>query len=195
MAAATGSADRLILSGKGNCPPIHPSKAKLLLNRNMKNFALCKQMNEERWTPEYYDGVDYVVVSTTYRKKGFSPDRLREYIDFLHKLDIRKIIVFGQFIHLQEDLLIALPKSKSLRDLVRQQSDRRFRYNGQLSKVCKEKGCLFVDKKKLLCEKTNCILQAKGIPFTWDRGHLSLQFATLIGHKTRPQILRYLKKP
>ena len=162
MAAATGSTDRLILSGKGNCPPIHPSKARPLLNRIMPNFAHCEQMNEERWTPECYDGVDYVVVSTTYRKGGFSPDRLREYLDFLHRLDIRKIIVLGEFIHLREDLLIALPKSKSLRDLVRQQSRRNFGYNGQLSRVCEEKGGLFVDKKKLLCKKQAVSFRLRG---------------------------------
>lgn len=116
-------------------------------------------------------------------------------MDFLHGLDIWKIIVFGQFIRLREDLLIALPRSKSLRDLVREYSRRNFAYNGELSRICKEKGCLFVDKKKLLCNETGCILQAKGIPFTWDRGHLTLQFATLVGHRARPQILRYLNKP
>ena len=195
MAAATGGTDRLILSGLGGCPPIHPSQADRELNRNMKNLAICKQMNEERWTPEYYDGVDYVVVSTTYRGGGFSPDRLGEYIDFLHELGIRKIIVFGQFIHLREDLLIALPKSESLRELVRRHSSENFAYNEALSRICAEKGCLFVDKKKLLCDETGCILEAEGIPFTWDRGHLTWQFATLVGHKVRPQILGYLNEP
>ena len=194
MAAATGNTDCLILSGMGGCPPIHPSKAERRLNRNMKNLALCEQLNEERWTPEYYDGVDYVVVSTTYREGGFSPDHLRVYIDFLHGLDIRKIIVMGQFIRLREDLLIALPRSKSLRDLVREYSRGNFAYNDELSRICEEKGCLFVDKKKLLCNETGCILEAEGVPFTWDRGHLTWQFATMVGQKARPEILRYLDR-
>ena len=79
-------------------------------------------MNEERWTPEYYDGVDYVVVSTTFSGR-FGPDELREYIDFIQGLGIRKIIVIGQFIHLREDLLVTLPKAGTLHNLVTTYSD------------------------------------------------------------------------
>ena len=147
-------------------------------------------MNVERWTPEYYDGVDYVVVSKTGR---YGQDELREYIEFLNGLGLRKIIVLGNFIHLREDLLVALPKYESLRSLVAAYfSGMTFRNNAELSKVCQEKGCLFVDKQSILCNDEGCILEVGGIPFTWDRGHLTWAFATLIRRKAQAAILTYL---
>ena len=125
-----------------------------------------------------------------------SKDELREYIDFIQGLGIRKIIVIGQFIHLREDLLIALPKAGTLRNLVTTYSDdRSFRHNAGVARICEEMGCLFVDKKALLCNDDGCMLEVDGIPFTWDRGHLTWRFATMIGRKAQPAILQYLDAP
>jgi len=195
MAAATGGTDRLILSGLGGCPPIKPSETKRFLNRNMRNNTICEQMNAERWTPEYYEGIDYVVVSTTYRRSGFSPDRLDEYIDFLREVGIEKIIVLGQFIRLRDDLLVALPKCDSIQELVARYSRDNFAFNDDLSKICMDKDCLFIDKERIMCDESGCILESDGVPFTWDRGHLTWQFATLVGHRTRSQVLGYLNEP
>ena len=195
MAAATEGLDRLILSGLGACSPIRPLPGDSGANRNHRKFAQCERMNEERWTPEYYDGVDYVVVSTTFSGR-FGPDELREYIDFIQGLGIRKIIVIGQFIHLREDLLVALPKAGTLRNLVTTYSDNKsFRHNSGVARICEEMGCLFVDKKALLCNDDGCMLEVDGIPFTWDRGHLTWEFATMIGRKAQPAILQHLDAP
>lgn len=192
MAAATQGVDRLILSGLGGCPPLRPSPGDSRVNRNHFQFAQCERMNEEQWTPEYYDGVDYVVVSTTFSGR-YGPDELREYIDFIQGLGIRKIVVIGNFIHLREELLVALPKAGALLNLVATYADgASFMHNAEISRICEETGCFFVDKKNLLADETGWILETEGVPFTWDRGHLTWEFATMIGRMVRPEILRYL---
>lgn len=180
-----------ILSGAGGCPPLPPEVAITRIKKNRVNYASCMDMNEARFTKDFYQDVDYVVISVMFNV--FTPKDLAVYASYLKSVGIKRIVMLGSHYKLKSDMYDALVITGSIEDVIAAHMKHDFRYNDEVREVCRMEGCLFVDKQLLLCDEgVGCKYEIDGIPFTWDKGHLTYEFAEYIGLRSAPIIKEYL---
>lgn len=199
MRAIFGDTHEYALSGIGGCPPLSPAKQDNILDDGRAKHAWCVSENKERFDPTFYEGFDYVVVSAMFNPNVFTVPRLEDYLGALDSFGVEKVIVVGNAYKLREDFFeYALrrgrhaPDDLTVEDIMDEAIKKRFRYNEEIKTVCEARGCFFLDKSEALCDGDGCLTVHDGIPFTWDKGHMSFEFAELIGRRLAEGVRDYL---
>ena len=168
----------IITDSLGGCQP-HPDFENIAPN-NHPGLKNCVKKNKERFTKEYYEGVDVIFINNNY--SWFKPEDLIPYIDFLQSIGKNKIVLVGSYIHLNKDFSEIL-REKKIKSTVNLNNEifndnlaSILNFDEKLEIISNKKGLHYISFKKL-CPNGNCIFFTdKGYPFTWDMFHLSKQF-------------------
>lgn len=182
--------DNILTSFHGGCPPEAHAGKRLPFMRD--GLEICDRLNAERFDPKSLVGIDVVVINVLLAN-GFRPMDLRPYLDFVHRNSAAKIVLMGNFMTLRMDA------SDRIQMLGRRESSifnaiiaTSFDGEDEFIELAREYGALFVSKKDAYCSP-ECELFANGVPFTWDKDHLSLEFAQKLGDHMRNPLTTFLE--
>ncbi len=179
-----------MLSTLGGCGPY--SGMDKLLGAKFPNRAKCLILNEKRYQAAAYDKVDYVVISLLYA--WYRPEHLEDYLIFLHKTGVKKVIIFGNYHVLKKPMPEIIFKHGRKPAFVSRQLANSFLFESQLEALAKKYGYSFVSKKNAFCADGKCqLFNRKSVPFTWDKHHLSYEFARTLGRRMSKTVKDYLK--
>ncbi|MCH9697488.1 MAG: acyltransferase [Gammaproteobacteria bacterium] len=193
MLSATHGRHKLTLFHQSGCDPVLDPEHQIPQRWPTRNK--CLKINKHWFNPETYIGYDYLIISSLFG--GFFKTRqVKDYIEFIQtQTNIRHIIVFGNYIRLKQKMLSLLEQHESVPKIVEKFTLSAFSENQSLRSMCQKMGCLFIDKQQLFCKNSltsSCLLISNGIPFTWDKHHLSLEFSTMLGQRAENTINEYL---
>jgi peptidoglycan/LPS O-acetylase OafA/YrhL len=196
LTIASKGKHKLSMLALGACDAVlDPEKQ---IPRRWPNRKECLDLHKLWFNPATYQDYDYLAISTLI-SGWFRAEQLKQYLQFIQsQTQIKRIIVFGNYIQLTQPLHSVINNGKSLQDNVLHFKESAFLDNDKIRKICQQMGCLFIDKKKLFCSNEDirtCTLDVNGTPFIWDKHHLSLEFSTWMGQLAAGQIERYLNKP
>jgi peptidoglycan/LPS O-acetylase OafA/YrhL len=166
----------LMQSTLAGCPPSDDIRALVLPTH--PNLTDCEAINRERFDPSNLEQVDMVVIN--YLAAWYGPDELEPYLQFLTENTDAPILLFGNYIHYNANMPELLMSPDGLAAL-EEHTQSRFLYEDENRALAERYGIIYVSKKEALCTGEECPLFAAGQPFTWDRHHLSLPFARLLG--------------
>jgi peptidoglycan/LPS O-acetylase OafA/YrhL len=160
-------------------PPTHPERLK------------CKELNIARFDPNYLKQFDYVVINVLFG--WYTSDHLREYLDFLKANNIKKVIVFGDYLVLKKDMYDLLNEygynavaiNKWVVDSPIIESELKAQVEGL--------GYYFLSKRNTFCKTGHCeLFDSNNIPFTHDSHHLSYEFSLRLAVTEKNAIGQYL---
>lgn len=179
------------LSTLGGCPP-YADIASLTLPTH-PNLEECKTLNLKRFDVDYLKTFDYIVINVLFG--WYKIDHLTEYLSFLKKNGIEKVIVIGGYLQLREDLPEVINKFGFDRKAIETFVIESTVDETQLEEKVKDFGYFFISKFKTFCANGTCeYFDDSHIPFTYDRHHLSLEFGSRIGRADRDALVNYLAR-
>ncbi len=164
---------------EGGCPPLTKNDMKLINNHTTEMKNNCYEMMDNIINIDL-KGYEYIVINVLF--DWYKPKNLVNCINELKKKTNANIIVFGNYIILNSDLVEFSTTRKSI-------SNKNIKsialYEDELEQ--KSKGLYrYISKKKLLCKndsnkiKDFVFFTTQNAPFTYDSNHLSFEFAKLI---------------
>ncbi len=164
---------------EGGCPPMIKSDLGLIDNHPVEIKNNCYALMDKIITLDL-SGYEYIVINVMF--DWYKPDNLVNYIKELKKKTDAQIIVFGNYIILNDDLVNHPNLAKSLtNDNVKNLA----LYENELK--LKSKGLYrYISKKDLLCKNSSnnikdCVIfTAQNAPMTYDSNHLSFEFTEII---------------
>ena len=164
---------------EGGCPPMIKSDLGLIDNHPVEIKNNCYALMDKIITLDL-SGYEYIVINVMF--DWYKPDNLVNYIKELKKKTDAQIIVFGNYIILNDDLVNHPNLAKSLtNDDIKSLA----LYENELK--LKSKGLYrYISKKDLLCKNSSnnikdCVIfTAQNAPMTYDSNHLSFEFTEII---------------
>lgn len=179
-----------MLDAHGACPP-HPN-IRTLVPASHPELIECERRNSERFSPASLEGVDSVVIMAFY--DWFRPADLEPYLSFLRGAGMVNVIIFGNYFELNDDFpeAIAVYGKSSLTD----SSSSAFHSlvkiwpqgEEELKAVSESYGFTYISLMDAACLEGTCRLFERDVPFTWDRAHLSLEFAQSLSPQLQRQV-------
>lgn len=164
---------------EGGCPPMTKFDLKLIDNHPPEMKNNCYAMMENIMSMNLTD-YEYIVINVMF--EWYKPDNLVNYINELKKKTDAKIIVFGNYIILNSDLV---DHSATGKEITKKDIKSIAIYESELE--LKSKGLYrYISKKKLLCNKNGnnikdyTLFTKENAPMTYDSNHLSFEFAEII---------------
>jgi len=167
----------IITDTLGGCQP-HPN-IKAIAPDNHPNLKKCIEKNNERFSKKYYINIDVIFIHNHY--SWFEPDYIIPYINFLKSIGKNKIILVGNYLHLEKDFVETLRqnKFKSLEDLDEIKKSvniiSELKFNDKLKKISKNNNIFYISFDSL-CNPDCALFTDKGYPFSWDQFHMSKKF-------------------
>jgi len=163
------------MSQLGGCPPHNDIES--ITQPNHPDRMQCKQINMQRFDLEYLKRFDYIVINVLFG--WYTPAHLLDYLAFLADHDIKKVVVVGDYLTLKQDMYEILNKHDYNAAAVLQQSVDANDIDRQLKASTESYGYYFLSKRDVFCPSGRCeLFDANGIPFTYDKHHLSYEFAS-----------------
>ena len=163
------------MSQLGGCPPHNDIES--ITQPSHPDRLECKQLNLQRFDPEYLKGFDYIVINVLFG--WYTPTHLLDYLDFLASNDIKKVVVVGDYLTLKQDMYEILNKHDYNAAAVLQQVVDASDIDRQLKAGTESYGYYFLSKRDVFCPSGRCeLFDANRIPFTYDKHHLSYEFAS-----------------
>jgi len=177
------------MSELGGCPPYHDIES-ITLPKHPDRLA-CKQLNVKRFDVEYLKQFDYIVINVLFG--WYTVDHFEEYLLFLHKNDIKNVVVLGDYLVLETEIYEILNQHGYSSSKVMAQVNNGEGIDTPLRALVERFSYLFISKRSKLCTGGDCeVFDVNGIPFTYDQHHLSLEFAARIGTESKFEIDAYL---
>lgn len=178
-----------VFSALPGCPPY--SAIRKIVRPTHPSLVECEELNKRRFEPESLKGIDLVVVSLL--TQWFTPDQLEPYLEFVRTKSKAKLMVLGNYFILKSDVtdIIQAPHYQGDQSFD-SEVDSRFEGERRFQELSEKHGFLFVSKQKALCRPTCLFVDENGVPFTWDRHHLSLEFAHRLGDAIEPVVREYI---
>jgi hypothetical protein len=178
-----------IMSTLGGCPPYR--NIEKITQPNHPDLEKCKALNVSRFDPEYLKGFDYIVINVLFG--WYTPEHLREYLDFLKENKIQKVVVVGDYLVLKRDMYELLNEygynSAAMKPWVSDTSG----IEPVLKSDVNDAGYFFLSKRKAFCKDDSCeLFDGDKIPFTYDEHHLSYEFASRIALNEKTALDRFL---
>lgn len=166
------------------CPPMMPAD-QTLLAPNHPDRLKCIEENAAWLDPHYLSQFEYVAISVYF--EWYKPEHLAPVIDRIRAAGVDKILVFGNFVSLLEDMPNLLARGLDPR------SDERYvksfdLYRQELERLAAEKGFKLIPKTRYLCNAetfSSCDLRIADRLVLYDQHHLSYEAAERIGHQLR----------
>lgn len=164
---------------EGGCPPMTKSDLKLIDNHPAEIKNNCYALMDKIITLDL-SGYEYIVINVMF--DWYKPDNLVSYLNELKKKTKAEIIVFGNYIILDKDLV---NHSKKEKNITNKDVKSIALYETELE--LKSKGLYkYISKKKLLTKNNSnnvkdCVIFTnQKAPMTYDSNHLSFEFAKII---------------
>lgn len=178
------------MSELGGCPPYIDIAT--LVTPAHPNLTECKALNVKRHDAEYLSQYDYIVINVLF--EWYTADQLRDYLRFLKTSGIDKVVVVGGYYSLTEELPEIINRNgfvaSDIAPFVLDNSGE----EEKLKQYVNELGYLFLSKRDVFCEGNTCsYFDNKKIPFTYDKHHLSVEFAKRIVKDKTDTISGYLE--
>lgn len=179
---------RFVLNDLGGCPPA-PDIAKLV-RPDHPDLERCKQLNKARFAEGSIAGFDGVIINN--HMDWYTAEDLRPYLDFLSNAGMQKVLIVGNFLRLDRDFT----------EIILEQGSKTFAYpileasghsqkaleTKELQSLAGEYGYKVLDLAAYACANDDCELFVGDYPFSWDRFHLSVEFAEYLGEKMKPDL-------
>lgn len=180
------------MSQLGSCPPYRDIEK--ITKPGHLNRMECKALNEIRFDPKYLEQFDYIVINLFF--SWYTPEHLREYLEFLNENKIQKVIVLGDYLTLKQSMYELLNEYGYRRSEIKKWVANSSVDEAALKSTVNREGYFFLSKREAFCQGNNCeLFDNHQIPFTYDEHHLSYEFAARIALKERNSIERYLGLP
>ncbi|WP_347911086.1 acyltransferase family protein [Pseudomonas grandcourensis] len=178
-----------VMSELGGCPPYRDIEK--ITQPNYPNRENCKKLNASRFDVEYLRKFDYIVINLLFT--WYTPEYLREYLDFLKENEIKRVVVIGDYLVMKKDMYELLNEygfnSKALSEWV----DRSKSVESVLRSEVSEEGYFYLSKRAALCNGDVCeIFDGNKVPFTYDKDHLSYEFAARLAVGEKDSLDQYL---
>lgn len=192
------------MSQLNGCPPYHSIEE--ITSANHPDRIKCKILNKERYDPSYLRQFDYIVINVLYDWYTF--EHLFEYLQFLKFNNVQKVIIMGNYLVLNRDMPELINKygynKQQITPWVRENIFSELRVKSRVN----EFGYLYISKKDKFCHNKECeYFDSNQVPFTFDKHHLSYEFAAqllddihhkidkYLGLKDGPAKKKFMKKP
>lgn len=189
--AAINPENNFSMSDLGGCPP-HSDIESITLPTH-PDRAACKALNQKRHDPAYLRQFDYIVINVLFG--WYTAEHLREYLDFLKKNRIDRVVIFGEYLVLDRDLPDLINEFGYDEPRLRDSIDTRGDLDAKLREYSEKNGYLFVSKRDAFCMAGTCeLFDEHGVPFTYDRHHLSYEFASRMLTSEKARIARFVGK-
>jgi SGNH domain (fused to AT3 domains) len=104
-----------------------------------------------------------------------------------------KILVFGSFITLKAECWELAARSAVHACADPDAFDKSFNFETELAKLSKRYGATYVSLRDIFCPGGSCQLEINGVPFTWDKYHLSYEFSVELGHRLASMLVPWAK--
>jgi|CXWL01.1.fsa_nt_gi peptidoglycan/LPS O-acetylase OafA/YrhL len=177
------------MSALPGCPPHHNIETITLPSHPER--AKCIALNVMRFDSEYLRSFDYIVISVLFG--WFTPDHLRDYLEFLRSNKVQKVIVLGDYLVLKRDMYELLNEYGYNVGAMKEWIDNNPQIESVLRGHVDGNGYYFLSKIDAFCQGEDCKLFDSGkIPFTYDKHHLSYEFAVRLAAGNKNAIGQYL---
>lgn len=158
------------------------------------NTPRCRDLANTRFNPAFVKQFDYVVYSRLVVIENIATNQ--QYLDFLAENSVARVVVFSNYLRSTVSFDDALQMYGTDETRLRRMLEPADSVNEALATTAARHGFLFVDKYALLCGSSECpLFTPDGVPFSYDKHHLTLAFARFLGSKAAPQITAYLAQP
>lgn len=165
--------DHIGLSHLGGCPPHRAIET--IVASGHPDLQACKALNLRRHGAAYLKAFDYLVLNVMLDR--YQSEYLVDYLRFLHAQGVRKVVVFGQTWRAIPDLpelvnRMGFDHDRLMASLTPPPSD------AGVAQEAARLGYFYVDKGVPLSRNGSFdVFDERGVLFTYDRDHLSLQHA------------------
>ena len=156
----------------------------------------CIELNLKRYSEDFsrFDGV--IIIS---RNGWYDPNSLETFLEYLKKINVENILVFGNFIgfkdqsHFLDRVSLAAGGEQKVDDFVKSRRLLTETYQNDDAYIrLKDKyGFEFVSFYQSFCSKNLCPIYYDGVPFTYDVHHFTLDFSKMVATKNREVLLRF----
>lgn len=176
------------MSQLGGCPPTN--RLTELVSRTFPDLESCVDLNSQRFNLKYLEKFDLVVVNVLFG--WYPPSELIYYLRYLDSVGVDKVIVFGEYLEMKEDLPLLINSSgfNILRTkkfiLPLKDSDE------SVMKISKGLDFFYVDKFQNLAGRVENSFWNKGLPFTWDTHHLSYDYSSKLLERDFDKLAQYI---
>ncbi len=177
------------MSQLGGCPP-HES-LDTLFSASHPNLAKCLKLNQNRYNQQYLKAFDYLVVNVLFNR--YRVEHLDEYLTFLRSVGVQRVVVLGNYYILKEEMSEIVNRHgmegfdeglHAARTPVR---------DPVLKRMVEAKGYFYLSVKDAFCDVDQCrFFNDSGVPFTYDKNHLSYEFASQIAVDRHEELSAYL---
>ena len=175
----------------GGCPPFQDLDK---IPKFTPDRERCIKTNELRFTKNFYSNIDSVIINNLFGWYKF--EELENYIIYLKKIGIKKIVVIGNYIVLKKDIIKTFTVKDSFTNNYNFKSkfvvQQKLFQDNIIEKKSKQLDFLYISYRDL-CDDTCILFSEDGFPFTLDQFHFTYQFANFVSNKLeiRERILVY----
>ena len=169
--------DALYLSQLGACPPIRDVTR--IVGKNFANLVECNALNEKRYDVAYLRQFDYLAINILYVR--YTVADLADYLDFLHRNGIQRVIVFGDFVTLTRDLSDIVSSAGYAPLAIEAFREQTPVLDAEIRREVVKFGYFYISKYDVFCPARQCQwMNAQDVPFTYDMSHLSYPYAAAL---------------
>ncbi len=178
-----------VLSTLGGCPP-HKSIERVVQSGH-PDLEKCKALNLKRHDIEYLKKFNYVVINNLH--EWYNIEHLQSYLLFLKTNDIKKVIVIGAYFSLTQDMSELVNKFGTNTIKIEQFKVKNSSDEQSMREITQSFGYLYISKMDAFCNNLVCkYFDENNKPFTYDKHHLSYQFASKILINQKDAVTSYL---
>jgi peptidoglycan/LPS O-acetylase OafA/YrhL len=189
--ANTFSKHDIVLSALGGCPPY--VNIENLVQPGHPDLEKCKALNLQRHDIDYLKKFNYITINNLYG--WYSATHLQSYLSFLNTNGIKKVIVIGGYYSLTQDMSELINKFGFDEEKIDSYKISSLIDDQIIRNITQDFGYLFISKIDAFCKRDVCKnFDENNIPFTYDKHHLSYEFANKIMSGQKNIILEYLEK-
>jgi hypothetical protein len=136
-------------------------------------------LNEDKWfNQNFLRQFDLVVINVLYASIGGVEHQV-DYLDFLNEAGVRKVIIFGGLYTFSAQLTDLIHNHGFDQRKIQEFAIDTTFGDTLIASATKRYGYFYVSKKDEFCFSGSCSFWlADGTPMTWDRHHLSLEYAS-----------------
>jgi hypothetical protein len=106
---------------------------------------------------------------------------LADYLDFLHRNGIQRVIVFGDFVTLTRDLSDIVSSAGYAPSAIEAFREQTPVLDAEIRREVVKFGYFYISKYDVFCPARQCQwMNAQDVPFTYDMSHLSYPYAAAL---------------
>lgn len=172
-----------VMVSEGGCPPMTTQDFESLIGPKHPSYKSCAELHDEFVRSNWIDDFDFIVISVMF--DWYRPEHLGRFLDELKEKTDTKVFVFSNYLVLKRSFPEILVRRGALAPEHVLHFDL---YGDDLRALAEAKGVALVDKADILCSGSgweDCSLFSGGEPFTYDKHHLSLEYAKYLGSELK----------